>query len=72
MEKTVSDLKSLREQLVKRRAEAAYAITDDLDHNGIDKLAMIDLAIGALDKVIAEGARDLKTISLKSAPVPPL
>jgi hypothetical protein len=60
MDKTIDDLKAMRESLVNRRTKAALLISDDLDEVGIARLGMVDAAISALDKVIAEGPRDFK------------
>jgi hypothetical protein len=59
MPKSVDDLKAIRDQLRKRRAEVASEITGDMDHGRIDQLALIHTAILALDQVIAdEGPRE--------------
>jgi len=55
MERTVADLKALRGQLTKRRRQAAYAVADDLDGEGLDTLVTFNAAILALDAVIDEG-----------------
>ena len=55
MGRTVAELRALREQLTRRRWQAANAVTDDLDGAGLDTLVTLDAAISALDKVIAEG-----------------
>ena len=55
MGRTVAELRALREQLTRRRWQAAYAVTDDLDGEGLDTLVTLDAAISVLDKVIAEG-----------------
>ena len=59
MPKSVDDLRAIRDQLRKRRAEVASEITGDMDHGRIDQLALIHTAILALDQVIAdEGPRE--------------
>jgi hypothetical protein len=58
MPKSVDDLKAIRDQLRKRRAEVASEITGDMDHSLIDQLALIHTAILALDQVIDEGPRE--------------
>jgi hypothetical protein len=55
MAKTVNDLKALREELVEQRRRCAYDLRDPHDDANIQKLAMIDLAIVALETVISEG-----------------
>jgi hypothetical protein len=41
MGRTVADLKALREQLTRRRWQAAYAVAGDLDGEGLDTLASL-------------------------------
>ena len=53
---TVDDLKKLREELVKRRAQEAYAIRGAHNDERIMKLAAVQKAIETLDIVISEGA----------------
>ena len=36
MSRTIADLKALREQLTEHRRQAAYAVADDLDGEGLD------------------------------------
>jgi hypothetical protein len=55
MGRTVADLKALREQLTRRRWQAAYAVAGDLDGEGLDTLVTFNAAILALDAVIDEG-----------------
>jgi len=55
MGRTVADLKTLREELVRRRWQAAYAVGDDLDGEGLYTLVSFNQAILALDTVIDEG-----------------
>ena len=55
MGRTVADLKTLREELVRRRWQAAYAVGDDLDGEGLYTLVSFNQAILALDAVIDEG-----------------
>jgi len=55
MSRTIADLNALREQLTKRRRQAAYAVADDLDGEGLDTLVTFNAAILALDAVIDEG-----------------
>ena len=55
MGRTVADLKALREHLIRRRWQAAYAVADDLDGEGLDTLVTFNAAILALDAVIDEG-----------------
>jgi hypothetical protein len=54
MGRTVADLKTLREELVRRRWQAAYAVADDLDGEGL-YVVTFNEAILALDAVIDEG-----------------
>ena len=55
MSRTIADLEALRERLTKHRRQAAYAVADDLDGEGLDTLATFNAAILALDAVIDEG-----------------
>jgi hypothetical protein len=55
MGRTVADLKTLRKELVRRRWQAAYAVVDDLDGEGLYTLVTFNEAILALDAVIDEG-----------------
>jgi hypothetical protein len=55
MGRTVADLKALREQLTMRRWQAAYAVADDQDGEGLYVLVTFNAAILALDAVINEG-----------------
>src|SRR6476660_9330151 len=41
MGRTVADLKTLREELVRRRWQAAYAVADDLDGEGLYTLVIV-------------------------------
>lgn len=52
---TVEDLKQLRAELVERRHVEAYRISGAHHEDRLVKLVLVDQAIDALDKVIAEG-----------------
>lgn len=56
--KTVANLTKLRAELVDRRRREAYAIDGPDDHETIEKLAYLHLAIQAFDAVIEEGWSD--------------
>ncbi|MCK0196887.1 hypothetical protein MWN34_08165 [Ancylobacter sp. 6x-1] len=58
MTKTIEDLKNLRANLVERRRKEAYRIGSDHHDDGIVTVAHIQLAIEAIDAVIAEGAEE--------------
>jgi hypothetical protein len=58
MGRTIADLRALRERLTERRSQAAYAVRDDLDEDGLYTLVTINGAILALDTMIEEGRED--------------
>jgi hypothetical protein len=60
MPKSVDDVKAIRDQLRKRRAQLASELTGDMDHDRIDQLAIIHTAILALDQAIDEGPREFQ------------
>lgn len=52
---TVEDLKALRAELVERRSTEVYWIGNAHNYERIEKVAQIQIAIAAIDAVIAEG-----------------
>jgi hypothetical protein len=54
-QKTVEDLKAVREALDAELLKAAYALTGGLNQRSLDRLVQLDQAICALDTLIAEG-----------------
>lgn len=53
--KTVEDLKAKRAELVEKRVEVAYRLARSNQASRLEELARLQLAITALDAVIAEG-----------------
>ncbi|MDQ0347870.1 hypothetical protein [Ancylobacter vacuolatus] len=55
MTETIEDLKKLREELAERRRKEAHWIHHAFNYERLEKIAQVQLAIQALDAVIAEG-----------------
>lgn len=55
MENSIEDLKKLREELAERRRKEVYWIHNAFNHDRLEKTAQVELAIQAIDAVIAEG-----------------
>ena len=55
MEKTIEDLKKMRDRLVYRRRRGVYDVGNPHDPDPIEKVVQAHLAIQAIDAVIAEG-----------------
>ena len=53
--KTIEDLRTLRSQMVERRRQEAYRVSDAHDDERIEILMEVHQAIQALNAVIAEG-----------------
>ena len=56
MNKTVADLKTLREMLILQRRAAAYLLVPGQQPDRVASLANLHLAIDAVEEVIDEGA----------------
>lgn len=55
MENSIGDLKRLREELAERRRKEVYWIHNAFNYERLEKTAQVELAIQAIDAVIAEG-----------------
>ena len=63
--RTVKDLKKLRRELTERRLRTAYRIKSAATDNEIITLAMLHVAIEALDAVIKKGKDEPEDPELK-------
>ena len=61
MQRTIEDLKEVRSKLVERRRKEAYWLRSPHDDSRIASLSQIQIAIDAIDAVIAEGASEAES-----------